>query len=76
MSTLTSLAPFQPAFLLAAAGLIGWGLRQAYRKQAVCAPGTTCAVPKATFVTKSLLWIGAALAIAAVGVDTVLPYFI
>jgi mercuric ion transport protein len=76
MSTLTSLSPYQPYFLMAAAGLIGWGLRQAYRKQEVCVPGSLCAGPSAGRVTKTLLWAGAMLAIAALGVDTVLPFII
>jgi mercuric ion transport protein len=76
ISTLTSMSPFQPYFVLAAAGFIGWGLRQAYRKQTPCVPGTICGSPAAGWVTKSLLWAGAVLAIAAASVDTVLPLII
>jgi mercuric ion transport protein len=76
MSTLTSLAPYQPYFVSAAVLLIGLGLRQAYKKPVACQPGTLCANPAAGRITKSVLWAGGALALAALGVDIVAPFFV
>jgi mercuric ion transport protein len=72
---LTALAPYQPAFLAAAALLIGVGLWRAHRKPAACVPGSLCEKPAKTRATKTLLWIGALLAASAASVNLV-PYFL
>ena len=73
---LTALAPYQPAFLTAAALLIGMGLWRSCRKSAVCVPGSLCEQPAATRATKTLLWIGALVAASAASVNLVVPYFL
>jgi mercuric ion transport protein len=76
MSFLTGLAPYQPYFLGVAALFIGAGLWRAYRKPEQCTPGSMCARPSAGRITKPVLWTGAALAVAAAGVDLLAPYLI
>jgi mercuric ion transport protein len=73
---LTALAPYQPAFLAAAALLIGMGLWRAYKKPVVCLPGSLCERPAATRTTKILLWIGALLGASAASFSLVVPYFL
>lgn len=76
MSYLTALSPYQPYFLGAGAISIGAGLWRAYRKPKACAPGSLCAKPSTGRITKSLLWIGVALAVSAASVNLLAPYFI
>ena len=76
MGNLTALSPYQPWFLGAAALAIGGGMWRAHGKPKVCAPGSLCDSPATGRITKALLWIGAALAVSAAGVNVIGPYFI
>jgi mercuric ion transport protein len=69
VAQLTALAPYQPFFLGAAALTTGYGFWRAYRKPQVCVPGSLCANPAAGRVTKTILWIGAVIAVSAFGVS-------
>lgn len=72
IAKLTALAPYQPVFLGAAAASLGLGFWRAYRRQD-CAVASSCARPGATWITKALLWLGAAAVLAAISVDVVAP---
>jgi mercuric ion transport protein len=76
MSFLTGLSPYQPYFLGMASLLVGAGLWRAYRKPKECAPGSMCANPSAGRITNSVLWIGAALAVSAAGINLLASYLI
>ena len=71
VAQLTALAPYQPLFLGAAAITTGYGLWRAYRKPKACVPGSLCANPVAGRFTKTILWIGAAIATSAFGLNIV-----
>lgn len=70
IGTLTALDPYKPIFAVIALGFIGAGFRQVYfRQPTVCEPGSYCAQPNATRITKTLLWASLALVLAALTVD-------
>jgi mercuric ion transport protein len=65
IGNLTSLAPYQPIFVIATLGFLGAGFVMVYRKpKAACAIDGTCAYPISTRTTKIALW-GATILIAA-----------
>lgn len=68
IGNLTSLAPYQPIFLVLAVALLGTGFYRVYRKPkaaaAVCVSGSACADPRADRLTKTILWTATALVIA------------
>lgn len=67
---LTSLSPFQPIFLTASAIALGFAFWRVYwRKPETCAPGSLCEVPQSRIITKTLLWCGAGLVVAALTID-------
>jgi mercuric ion transport protein len=76
LSFLIGLSPYQPYFLGAAALSTSAGLWRAYRKPKQCAPGSMCADPSAGRITKTVLWIGAALAVSATGINLLASYLI
>ena len=65
IGNLTSLAPYQPIFVVATLGFLGTGFVMVYRKpKAACSIDGTCARPISTRTTKIALW-GATILIAA-----------
>lgn len=70
IGNLAALAPYQPLFLAATAGFLGWGFWTVYRKpKVVCEEGGYCASPTSDRVLKVALWAALSLALAAIGVD-------
>lgn len=76
VSKLTALAPYQPAFIAAALLALGAGFWTAYRKQAVCLPGSLCEKPAATRTTKAVLWLGLLIVAAAMSFNLLTPFLI
>ncbi len=65
IGNLTSLAPYQPIFVVVTLGFLGAGFVAVYRKpKAACSIDGTCARPISTRTTKIALW-GATILIAA-----------
>jgi mercuric ion transport protein len=74
LSNLTALAPYQPYFLTAALVLLVAGFWRVYRRPKVaCAVGSYCANPVSDRIAKIGLWTGAALVVAAIAFNTVVP---
>lgn len=75
MGHLTALAPYQPIFILLAVVCLGAGFWMVYRSSGKTDSSGVCVVPGCgRFVmgalwVKGLLWLGAALVAASVGVD-------
>lgn len=66
IGNLTALEPYKPIFAVIAFGFIGAGFRQVYfRKPVVCEPGSYCASPASTRITKAALWAALILVLAA-----------
>lgn len=49
----------RPAFLSAAALLLGFAFYRSYFRRAACAPGSACAVPKGERFNRGMLWVAA-----------------
>ncbi len=74
IGALTSLTPYQPIFLVIAAGFLISGFWMVYRKpKADCAEGAYCARPVSVRIVKSALWSAAALVVAAAAFPYVAP---
>jgi mercuric ion transport protein len=70
IGNLTALEPYKPIFALIALGFIAAGFRQVYfRKPTVCEPGSYCARPSSTRITKTALWAALILVVAALSID-------
>ena len=78
MPSLTALAPYQPYFLTLAGLSLSVGFWRVYRpsQKTVCHSNGYCANPLSGRVTKTALWLGAALVLAAVAVNGLAPYLI
>lgn len=77
IGNLTALKPYQPIFALLAAGAIGYGFYLVYRRREVpCEPGSYCASPRSTRLTKTALWLATALVIVALGFPRLAPLFL
>jgi mercuric ion transport protein len=74
IGNLTALAPYQPIFLAATAGFLGFGFWKAYRPPRVvaCADGS-CARPISKRIVRTVPWIATALALAAFSFTYVAP---
>ena len=74
IGNLTALAPYQPVFLAATAGFLGFGFWKVYRRPKVvaCADGS-CARPVSKRVVKTALWTATVLALAALAFPYVAP---
>ena len=75
MSRLTALAPYQPLFLGIAAIAVVSGFWRSYRRQD-CAPGSSCGKPGTLRTTRTILWLAAIVALAAMSVNLVLPWIL
>jgi mercuric ion transport protein len=73
----TRLAPYQPYFIAATIGFLGYGYWLVYRSsQVACADGEACARPLPNLLTKAGLVLATILVVAALGFDFVAPLFL
>ncbi len=73
----TQLAPYQPYFIAATIGFLGYGYWLVYRSsQVACADGEACARPLPNPLTKAGLILATILVVAALGFDFVAPLFL
>jgi mercuric ion transport protein len=73
----TRLAPYQPYFIAATIGFLGYGYWLVYRSSQVdCADGEACARPLPNLLTKAGLVLATILVVAALGFDFVIPLFL
>lgn len=76
ISTLTGLEPLKPYIAALTLGLIGGGFWYVYaRTPPACIDGSYCARPQSSRLTKTALWIGLAITLAAVTIDWWAPLF-
>lgn len=76
ISNLVALEPYKPIFAVISLGFIGYGFYQVYSKpKTVCAPDSYCAKPYSSLLTKTALWFGLALVLAAITVNWWAPLF-
>ncbi len=74
IGALTSLTPYQPIFLVIAAGFLTSGFWMVYRKpKADFAEGSYCVRPVSARIVKSALWSATALVVAAAAFPYVAP---
>jgi mercuric ion transport protein len=73
----TLLAPYQPYFIAATIGFLGYGYWLVYRSSKVtCADGEACARPLPNLLTKVGLILATILVVAAFGFDFFAPLFL
>jgi mercuric ion transport protein len=76
ISNLTALGPFKPYFAAVTLGLIGLGFWRVYfQPKPACVEGSYCARPQSALITKSALWIGAAITLLAITINWWAPLF-
>jgi len=74
IGNLTALAPYQPVFIAAGAGFLGFGFYSIYRKpRTACADGATCGRSPPSRAVKTGLWAAMALIAAALAFPYVAP---
>jgi len=74
---LTQLAPYQPYFIAATFGFLGYGYWRVYRSSAVeCAESEACARPLPNRLVKAGLVVATVLVIAAIAFDFAAPLFL
>lgn len=74
IGNLTALAPYQPVFLAATAGVLGYGYHLVYWKpKAACVEGAACAMPLPNRFVKLGLWTATVLVIAAGAFNYIAP---
>ena len=73
----TRLAPYQPYFISATLGFLGYGYWLVYRSSArACADGEICARPLPNRIVKTSLILATILVVAALGLDFIAPLFL
>lgn len=73
----TRLAPYQPYFIAATLGFLGYGYWLVYRSSTrACADGDACAHPLPNRVVKTSLILATILVVAALGFDFIAPLFL
>lgn len=73
----TQLARYQPYFIAATIGFLGYGYWLVYRSsQVACADGEACARPLPNLLTKAGLILATILVVAALGFDFLAPLFL
>src|SRR5260370_39267529 len=73
----TRLAPYQPFFIAATLGFLGYGYWLVYRSSArACADGEACARPLPNRIVKAGLILAPVLVVAALGFDFIAPLFL
>jgi len=74
IGNLTALAPWKPLFVVATAGLLGYGFYLVYWKpRQTCSDGAACTRPISNRLVQFALWIATVLAAAAFAFDYVAP---
>lgn len=74
IGNLTALAPYQPIFVIATIGFLGYGYCLVYRKpEQECADDAACARPLPNRIVKLGLWVATALVAAAIAFPYVAP---
>jgi mercuric ion transport protein len=77
IGNLTQLAPYQPYFLGATAGFLGYGYWLVYRSSKLaCARSKTCARPLSNQLVKASLVLATILVTVALGFDFLAPLFL
>ena len=73
----TRLAPYQPCFIAATLGFLGYGYWLVYRTSTrACADGEACARPLPNRIVKTSLILATILVVAALGFDFIAPLFL
>jgi mercuric ion transport protein len=76
IGNLTALEPYKPIFAAVALLCIGFGFWHVYfRAKSECADGSSCAVAPSRAITKTVLWLAAALTVIALTTDWWAPLF-
>ena len=76
IGNLTALESYQPVFVTATLGFLGFGFWQVYIKpKKACAAGSYCASPNSDRVVKTALWVATVLIIIALTLDYWAPLF-
>ena len=76
IGNLSALQPYQPIFIAATLGFLGFGYWQVYRKpKKACEEGSYCASPTSDRVVKIALWAATGLVIVALTIDLWAPLF-
>lgn len=76
IGNLTALEPYKPYVATVTLALIGLGFWHVYfRPKPECVEGSYCARPQSSLITKSALWISAALVLLALSIDWWAPLF-
>lgn len=76
IGNLTALEPYKPYVATVTLALIGLGFWRVYfRPKPECVEGSYCARPQSSLITKSALWISAALVLLALSIDWWAPLF-
>ena len=61
IGTLMAFSPYQPIFVAATLGFLGYGFWVVYRRPKACAGDAVCARPLPNRLVKSVLWVATAL---------------
>lgn len=73
----TRLSPYQPFFIAATLGFLGYGYWLVYRSSTrACADGDACARPLPNRIVKTSLILATILVLAALGFDFIAPLFL
>ena len=76
ISNLTALEPYKPYVATVTLGLIGLGFWRVYfQPKPSCEEGSYCARPQSARITKTALWIGAAITLLAITINWWAPFF-
>jgi mercuric ion transport protein len=74
IGNLTALAPYKPFFVMATAGLLGYGFHLVYWKpRRACTDGAACARPIPSRIVQLVLWIATVIVVSAFAFDYVAP---
>jgi mercuric ion transport protein len=75
IGTFTQLAPYQPCFIAATMGCLGWGYWLVYQssRAAACVEGEACARPLSNWLVRLGLIVSTVLVVAAIGFDLLVP---
>ncbi len=71
IGAMTSLAPYQPLFVVPTLGLLGWGYWHAYRRPNLACASGACGHASSTRMIRAMLWAASAL----LAVSLAFPYF-
>jgi len=76
IGSLRALEPYKPVLAIITLAFLAAGFRQVYfKKPKPCADGTCCARPASVRLTKTALWLGTLIVIAALTIKSWAPLF-